>query len=241
YTPASAAGNRTQLIYLPHAGGSATFFATFAREMPDSAEVLAVQYPGRQERRAEPFVDSLPELADHVADALEHAGDLPLALFGHSMGALLAWEVARRLQDRGSGPAHLIVSGRPEPALHKEVRLHLRSDAELIADLRYLSGTAARLLADDGMLRMVLPVLRSDYKAVDSYRYRPGPPLRCPVSVFLGDDDAWADRERAEGWRAVTSGPVAFRTFPGDHFYLAAQWPRIARAVADALMSVPTG
>jgi len=243
FTPAAAGGGRIQLVCLPHAGGSATFFAPLAREMPPSAEVLAVQYPGRQERRNEPAVEDISELADRIARALEHAGeDAPLVLFGHSMGALLAWEVARRLEARtATQPAGLIVSGRGAPSVHRDVRLHHRSDAELVADLRYLSGTAGDLLADPEMLRMVLPVLRSDYKAVDGYRYHPAALLRCPVSVFAGESDPWAPEKQCREWREEAAGPVAFRSFPGDHFYLSAQWPQVARAVAETFAGAAAG
>ncbi|GGQ99662.1 thioesterase II family protein [Streptomyces asoensis] len=246
YTPPRPAGGRIQLVCLPHAGGSATFFQPLARAfeaLPDAPfEVLAVQYPGRQERRAEPLLDDLAALADRVAEALRHAGDAPLVLFGHSMGALVAWEAARRLCRPGdTPPAGLVVSGRGAPSLHRDVRLHLRTDAELVADLRYLSGTASDLLTDPDVLGMVLPVLRGDYKAVDGYRYEPGSPLSCPVAVFLGDRDPWARQREARGWQEETTGPVTFRTFPGDHFYLTARWDAVALAVAESLAGVTAG
>ncbi|MGW1072777.1 thioesterase II family protein [Streptomyces sp. NPDC002537] len=240
YTPAAAEGGPVQLVCLPHAGGSATFFRPLARVLPPGIEVLAVQYPGRQERRSEPLVDDLSRLADGIAEALEHAGDAPLALFGHSMGALVAWEVARRLTARtGRQPVGLVVSGRPAPAVGTGGhRLRDRTDAEIVADMRHLTGTDAGLLDDPGMLEMVLPVLRADYRAIDGHRYRPGPPLRCPVGVFSGDDDPWARGSDMGGWCDETTGPVMFRSFPGNHFYLSAQWHRVADAVTATLARV---
>ncbi|MGW2232049.1 thioesterase II family protein [Streptomyces formicae] len=241
YTPAGPTGERAQLICFPHAGGSATYFQPLARELAARpaapVEVLAVQYPGRQERRAEPLIEDLSVLADRIAEALKHAAGAPLVLFGHSMGALLAWEVARRLDGDGVVPRALIVSGRGAPALYRDVRLHRRTDDELTADLRYLSGTSAQLLTDPGVLEMVLPVLRGDYRVVDGFRYEPGPPLSCPISVFLGDRDPWAREREARGWQAETTAGVSFRSFPGEHFYLASQWGAVAEAIADLPLS----
>jgi len=241
YTPAAPGPGPVQLVCLPHAGGSATFFKPLAAHMPPGVEVLAAQYPGRQERRNEPCTEDIGAVADGIAGALRHLPQgAPLALFGHSMGALVGWEVARRLETGGhTRPAALIVSGRGAPALHRNAHLGRRTDDELVADLTALSGTQAPLLADPGILAMVLPVLRGDYRALDAYTYRPGVPLRCPVSVFLGDDDPWARREDADGWRRETTGETSLRPFPGGHFYLAEQWPAVAAALAGLLGRVP--
>jgi pyochelin biosynthesis protein PchC len=241
YTPATPDPGPVQLVCLPHAGGSATFFKPLAAHLPPGVDVLAVQYPGRQERRNEPCIEDIGQLADAVADTLGHLPEsAPLAFFGHSMGALVGWEVARRMEARGrTRPVALIASGRGAPMLHRTAHLSRRTDDELVADLTALSGTQAPLLADPGILAMVLPVLRGDYRALDAFTYRPGTPLRCPVTVFLGDDDPWARREDAEGWRKETTGEVSFRRFPGGHFYLADQWPAVAAALAACLGRVP--
>ncbi|MBD0734782.1 thioesterase II family protein [Streptomyces sp. CBMA29] len=241
YTPAAPGPGAVQLVCLPHAGGSATFFKPLSAHMPPGVEVLAAQYPGRQERRNEPCTEDIGRLADAVADALGHLPDTAeLALFGHSMGALVGWEVARRLEAGGrTRPVALIASGRGAPAVHRNAHLGRRSDAELVADLTALSGTEGALLADPGILAMVLPVLRGDYRALDAFAYRPGVPLRCPISVFLGEDDPWARGADAEGWRRETTGGTSFRRFPGGHFYLAEQWPAVATAVAACLGRVP--
>jgi surfactin synthase thioesterase subunit len=199
-----------------------------------------VQYPGRQERRGEPCTEDLGQLADDVAGALGHLPTTaPLALFGHSMGALLGLEVARRLHTGGRTPDALIVSGCAAPALHQNAHLSSRSDTELVADLTALSATQAPLLADPGIRAMVLSVLRADYRALDTYTYRPGIPLRCPITVCLGADDPRARREDAEGWRQETVGATSFRRFPGGHFYLADQWPALAATLAGCLGRVP--
>jgi pyochelin biosynthesis protein PchC len=232
-----APGDRTRLVCLPHAGGSASFFFPLSAALAPAVEVLAVQYPGRQDRRAEPCVRTVDEMADRVVGVLRASeGDRPVALFGHSMGALVAFEVALRMeQDGGVPPVGLVASGRPAPSVHREERAHLLDDAGLIAEIRSLSGTDATLLGDEELLRTILPPLRSDYRAVGSYRYRPGSRLRCPVSAFVGDRDPRASREDADAWREMTSASFRARVFPGGHFYLDVRRDEVAEALSGEL------
>lgn len=210
-----------RLVCLPHAGGSSSFYYPVARALSPGVEVLAVQYPGRQDRRAEPNIDSIPELVDRIFAALAPIGDRPFALFGHSMGATVGYELALRLQDTGRpGPSHLFASGRRAPSRYRPENVHRRSEQEVIAEMSLLSGPEAPFLADPEVLAMSMPAIRADYKAVETYQNEPGRMLSCPVTVLTGESDPRVSSEEAEAWREHTSGPFALHTFPGGHFFL---------------------
>lgn len=234
YRPAPGAAIR--LVCLPHAGGSASFFLPVSAALSPAIDVLAVQYPGRQDRLREPMIDDLGDLADAVVTALTPWLDRPFAFFGHSMGATLAFEVTRRLE-QGAGPAplHLFASGRRAPSRHRDENVHLGGDDRIIAELTELSGTDTRVLGEEEMLRMVLPAIRNDYRATETYRYRPGPPLSCPITVLTGDADPKTSLEEAEAWRDHTTGPFDLRVYPGGHFYLADHQSEVLDAITDRL------
>jgi len=229
-----------RLVCLPHAGGSASFYFPVSRALSPAVDVLAVQYPGRQDRRHEPCIDSVPELAVQVFAVLRPWLTAPTALFGHSMGASLAFELARLIEaETGETPAHLFASGRRAPSAHRTETVHLLDDRGLLADVRKLSGTDMAVLGDEDMLRAALPAIRSDYRAAETYAYRPGPPLRCPITVFTGDDDPKTTVEEAQAWSTHTTGPFDLRVFPGGHFFLTLHQKAILRRISDALSGVP--
>ncbi|MEU9481760.1 alpha/beta fold hydrolase [Streptomyces sp. NPDC048191] len=236
YHPAPEA--RTRLVCLPHAGGGATYYFPLSAALAPAVEALAVQYPGRQDRHREPCVDSLPELARQLVPRLLPWTDRPLALFGHSMGASLAFEVARLLEhEHGITPAALFASARRAPSRHREESLHLRGDAELVREVQRLSGTDSQLLADPEVLSMVLPAIRNDYKAAETYRYVPGPGLSCPVTALIGDDDSRVTVEEARAWADHTTGTFALRVYDGGHFYLNHHIEAVAREISVPLLS----
>lgn len=212
--------NAPRLVCLPHAGGSASYFFPVSRQLASVADVLAVQYPGRQDRRHEPCLDSIPALADALAEELRPFGDRPLTLFGHSMGASLGFEVALRLEAAGVTVRHLFASGRRAPSTSRDERVHLRDDDGLIADIKRLSGTDAQVLGDDEIMRMILPAIRADYRAAETYRHTPGPPLAAPITVLTGDADPHVTDEEARAWQRHTTGAFALKVFTGGHFYL---------------------
>jgi surfactin synthase thioesterase subunit len=225
-----------RLLCLPYAGGSASFFYPVSRALSPAVEVLAVQYPGRQTRRHEPGIDSIPEFADEIFAAVRHLDDKPLAVFGHSMGAVLGYELALRLQDAGlPAPVRLFASGRRAPSRYRDERVHEATDAEVVAELRALSGTNEALLGDPEVLAMILPAIRSDYTAIERYRHQPDRRLDCPVTVLTGDSDPRVSREEAEAWAEHTSGPVELEVFEGGHFFLADRAAQVIDLVADRL------
>lgn len=208
--------------------------------MAPSVEVAAVQYPGRQDRFTEPCIDNIRDLADGVSEALLSDPGPPLAFFGHSMGATVAFEVARRLRRRdGAGPRHLFVSGRRAPSRHRGDYVHLRDDAGLVAELRGLGGTASRWLDDKGFLDLILPTVRNDFKAIETYSYEPGPPLDCPVMALVGNADPYTSIAEAEAWRAHSTGNFSLQVFCGGHFYLDMRQTDVANLILPALRGAP--
>ncbi|GLY52972.1 alpha/beta fold hydrolase [Lentzea sp. NBRC 102530] len=223
-----APAHAPRLVCFPHAGGAASWFQPFAQHFEGRVELLAVQYPGRQDRRSEPLIDDVRTLADEIAPRLP--ADRPLHLFGHSMGAMVAFEVALRHE-----PAHLFVSGRRAPHLVRDDRVHQRDDAGLMAEVRRLAGTNASVFDDEDIVRMVLPAIRSDYRAAETYRYRPGPDLACPLTALTGDADPKASVDEVEQWRARTTGPFAVEVFPGGHFFLSDHRSAVANVITAVL------
>ncbi|MFJ8888481.1 thioesterase II family protein [Streptomyces sp. NPDC102402] len=209
-----------RLVCLPHGGGSAGFFLPTARALAPAVDVLAVQYPGRQDRRGEEPVTDLQVLADRIAAGLAPYRDRPLALFGHSMGATIGFEVACRLEAAGEVPAVLFASGSTAPSIPFEGGLGSAGDERLLAELRALGGTDASLMEDPDLLAMALPALRADYRAVETYVYRPRPALTCPVVALTGDRDPVAGIEGVLAWEDHTTGPFTAQVFPGGHFFL---------------------
>ncbi|MER6254506.1 alpha/beta fold hydrolase [Streptomyces sp. NPDC001584] len=227
-----------RLVCFPHAGGSATFYFPVAQALAPGLDVLAVQYPGRQDRRAETCLDDIYELADQVTEALLPWTDRPLALFGHSMGATVAYEVARNLERRGVAPLGLLASGRRAPSCRRDEYVHQRDDEGLVAALKELSGTDAAVLGDEELLRMVLPAVRGDYKAVETYRHREGTRLGCPVTVLVGDSDPVTSLEEAAAWAEHTTGPCEVEVFAdGGHFYLNSQAKEVLKVVERSVMT----
>jgi surfactin synthase thioesterase subunit len=206
-----------------------------AQALAPGVEVLAVQYPGRQDRRLEPMIDDLGVLADLVCDAVDTVVDRPFALFGHSMGATLAFEVAVRMERRGRVPLRVFASGRRAPSRGRDERVHQEGDEALVAELRKLSGTDQRIFGDDEVLRMVLPAIRNDYRAAETYRYTPGPRLSCPVTALVGDSDPKATGEEADAWRTHTDGEFELLTYRGGHFYLLDHTADVLRVLDERL------
>ncbi|MFI0483408.1 thioesterase II family protein [Actinomadura sp. 9N215] len=210
-----------RLFCLPHAGGSAVFFRPWAKEINPAVEVHAVQYPGRADRMADPLIDDAHQVARLVAGAMAPLIDRPAAVFGHSMGAVLAYEVTRLLQERGTAPVHLFVSGTRPPHDRDDVPVSERDDDALVAEMLKLGGTDADALRDAELRALVLPYVRNDFALLEKYVHRAaGTRLTVPITAIIGDADPHVSAEQAAGWADVTDGPFAMTTLPGDHFYL---------------------
>ncbi|MFC8827315.1 thioesterase II family protein [Streptomyces sp. NPDC057137] len=224
-----------RLFCFPHAGGSASYFHPLSAALTDELDVVCLQYPGRQDRLDEKCVDDMTELADLVLAEIEPWLDRPVLLFGHSMGATLAFEVALRMEyDLGVVPRTAFFSGRRAPSTSRSDTVDLSSDEALLTEIRRLSGTDTRFLDDEGVLPMILPALRGDYRAVQNYRLSERSVLRCPVQVLTGDSDPKTTFDEATAWKQHTTGPCDVRVFRGDHFFLTEHQPEIIRLISEA-------
>ncbi|MDQ1041731.1 surfactin synthase thioesterase subunit [Streptomyces sp. V3I8] len=228
-----------RLVCFPHAGGSATFYFPVSRAMSPHVDVLSVQYPGRQDRRGEPCIDTVAGLADAVVEELLPWADRPLALFGHSMGASLAFEVALRLESRGVVLRGLFASGRRAPSRFRDEAVHLAGDDTLIEELKKLSGTDTQVLGDPEILRMILPAVRNDYRAAETYRFTGGPRLNCPVLALVGEEDPQVTPEEADAWQEHTNGPFRVSRFTGGHFFLNSHAAAVMSEISGHLSQTP--
>lgn len=238
----TTAGKGPRLVCFPHAGGSATAYVQLARALPADFDVLSVQYPGRQDRYREAPFTAIAPLVEAVAEELarELAADSgrPYALFGHSMGALVAFETARLLaQGDQPGPERLFLSGRGAPDCRPSAQSLLWDDADVLADVRRLGGTDQTMLDNPEVLEMVLPALRADYRALAAYRWRGGEPLAAPVTALIGDSDPMVTVQEAQTWQEHTSGEFDLKVFTGGHFYLNDHLDRIAATVTQGLLA----
>lgn len=236
--PAGAAP-RVRLVCLPHAGGSAGLYQGWSRLLPAGVQQVCVQYPGRQERLGDPCVETMEVMADRVTDALLELDPLPLALFGHSMGSLVAYEVARRLEQRhGILPVRLFVSASPAPGQDR-TSLPAPDDASLVDYVRRQSGSASDAYDHPELRELLLPSLRADFRLLGSYRPHRPDALRVPITALGGDRDPGCGTAELERWSALTLGGWELRSFPGGHFYLDDAAADVVDVVAERLL-LPT-
>jgi surfactin synthase thioesterase subunit len=238
-TSSAASGERLALFCFPHGGGGVSSFRDWQSAIGDQIDVVPVSLPGRERRIAEPLIPSIGALADAlVQPALMRAGGA-CALFGHSMGALLAFELARRLTAAGRPPALLAVSGSSAPqAITYTSRWSELTDEEFLDSVNSLGGVPDGLLDIPELREVILPVLRADYQACATYQYLPGPVLDIPVLVFGGQQDPYAPPPALEGWRDVTSGPGTIRIFSGGHFYITDHLAEVIATIRAAVVPV---
>lgn len=228
---------RLTLVCVHHAGGNFRVFKDWPGHFPPDIRVLAVSLPGRVQRFAESPLLHVEAIVDALLPSMREVADGPYALFGHSMGAFIAFELARGLRAAGvSLPKHLFVACGRGPGLpNRYPGLHDLPTAEFLAELRRLEGTPLELLDNPEMMDALLPLFRADFGLCDRYVHRPGMPLECPVTVFGGVSDPTVTRAECAGWREHTSAAFTLRMLAGGHFVVHERARAVAGHIARSL------
>jgi len=242
---AGTADVEVRLLCLPPAGGSAHLYRRWARLLPSSIGVLAVELPGRGSRLAEPPATSLDEIVEPLHRELLPLLDRPMVVFGHSMGATLGVELCRavRRTDPHWRPALFVTAAAepPESVLTKDFSFR-HDDAGLVGYLQTMGGTPPELLGNPEYLKMLLPPLRADLSVLAGRRPDEHPPLECPVRVYLGDADPSVRRDRIPGWERESGGRAPVTAFEGGHFFvLDAVEPVLAALRRDIAVALRAG
>jgi len=232
-----------RIICLPHAGGSASFFRRWIDDLPDTVELVAIQYPGREERLADALIDTMSAMIDELIEAISSVINLPYLLFGHSMGASVAHELCLALIQRGLRlPQHLVVSAREAPIHHQASHWHSATDTDLCEEIFRLGGTSSTLLQSDELRALMLPIIRSDYRLIETYQPTPcETPLPLSIRSFVGRDDSELTTEQAADWALFTAREFELRVFDGGHFYLQEQKMVVITDLIRLLQIPPTG
>jgi medium-chain acyl-[acyl-carrier-protein] hydrolase len=212
---------RLRLFCAPHAGGGASVFRIWAERLAPDIEVIALRLPGRETRFGKPPYTSLDQLVPELVEELKPWLNRPHAWFGHSLGALVAFEACRELRRRAvAEPSRLLVAGRPAPQLPLRLPpVHAASEPVLRARLHELDGTPGALLVAPSGLSAQLNTLRADLRASELYEHRPEPPLDCPITVLGGLLDPYTTPTDLAAWRAQTTTDCTVEIFPGGHFF----------------------
>ena len=211
-----------RVFFFPYAGGGPAAFAKWCNGLNDSFEGLAVHYPGRGSRHPEPPLTDLLALVETLSQAILPLLDKPFAFFGHSMGGLIAFELARTLRRKKlAQPNILFVSACAAPQLpNPNPHIHQLSDAEFVSELKKLNGIPPEILQNNELMRLSLPTLRADFEMLETYQYQPDAPLACPIAALGGLDDPRVSREQIEGWAMRTKVSFESKYFAGDHFFI---------------------
>jgi medium-chain acyl-[acyl-carrier-protein] hydrolase len=229
---------RIRLFCFPYAGGGATIYFAWANALWPTVEVCPIQLPGRESRIHEPVLARMTYLVDALAGAIRSYIECPFAFFGHSMGGLIAFELARRLMRDGQpGPSHLFVSASRAPQLIDNKQfLHTEPDSIFIERFSKKYAPLPKMITDDPeMTRLFLPILRADIAVCETYKYFEGGPLDCPISVVGGWQDNQVSRADLEAWNIHTTAGFSLRMFAGDHFFLKSAQAQLLHAVREVL------
>lgn len=235
--PKAVFNPRLRLFCFPYAGGSASIYHNWPVNLPADIELVAVQYPGHATRLRESPCRQLNLILDDVERSIPSLCDRPFAFFGHSMGATVAFELTRRLAASGKQlPRHLFLSARSAPQLAPvKPAIHALSDEEFVDAMREMNGTPSELLEHRELMEMMLPIIRADFQALETWPYQPSLPFDVPISVFGGIADDGVPLANLDAWANQTTGRFKRHMFPGDHFFLHQHHAAILNIVSRTL------
>jgi medium-chain acyl-[acyl-carrier-protein] hydrolase len=226
---------KLRMFCFPYAGAGASIFCNWQNKLSPDIEVCAIKLPGREGRLTEPLFTELSPLVETLAKALLPDLDIPFIFFGHSMGALVSFEVARLLRKKyHKSPKHLFVSGRRAPQINKRnSSIHHLPDKLFIEELRRYNGTPEAILQNSELLALFLPILRADFAINDSYIYSDETPLDCPISAFGGLQDSGVTYNDIAAWHQHTNSNFLMHMCPGDHFFIKHESNQVLSVIQD--------
>jgi medium-chain acyl-[acyl-carrier-protein] hydrolase len=229
---------QVRLFCFPHAGGTTEMFTSLLKLLHPSIELALVQLPGRASRLREASLTSMRVMVSALTEALDPLFDRPFAFFGHSMGGLIAYELARAIEPGRSELKHLFLSGCPAPqrrTVDRQVRA--MNDEQLIRFLAAMEGTPVEVLQNAELLQLLLPLVRADFELVETYQFKPGPHLRSRCSLLFGCRDPETETADAGLWGDLTEAACDVHHFDGNHFFVANEGPRIAALISETLVN----
>jgi medium-chain acyl-[acyl-carrier-protein] hydrolase len=225
---------KLRLFCLPYAGGGTSIFRTWSEHLPPEIEVFPIQLPGRESRWKEPLLNHISPLVETlVTDIYPYLQETTFAFFGHSMGALIAFELTRTLYENYNfHPIQLFVSGRAAPQITtSDLAIHQLPESEFIEELRRLDGTPEAILQNAELMKLLMPILRADFAICETYIYSIKKQLQCPISIFGGLEDKKSSYENLIAWRELTNNEHRLRLFPGNHFFIQSVQPLVLSAI----------
>ena len=231
---------KLHLICFPYAGGGVPVFRNWVEELPAEVGVRAVLLPGRGSRFNEEPFKRLAQVVSPLAQEIQRAAPLPFAFYGHSLGALIGFELARELRRQSAPmPVCLFLSGREAPHwIESRPAIHDLPDTAFVQELMDFNGTPAEVVENAELMQLLLPVVRADFEIAEKYRYYDESPLECSIRVFGGLGDEQVTIEGLEAWREHTCAEFSMRMQPGDHFFIHNQRELFLRALAEDLRKV---
>ncbi|MBD2772638.1 thioesterase II family protein [Iningainema tapete] len=226
-----------RLFCFPYAGGSSLIFRTWSNSLPKNVEVCPIELPGRGKQMKLAPLSRLEPLLGFLEDAIVPYLDKPFAFFGHSMGALISFELARLLRKKYHiEPVHMFVSGRRAPQIpNPDPPIHTLPELEFIEKLCRFNGTPQAVLENAELMQLLIPILRADFAVLETYVYNAEPAFDCPITAFGGLQDSEASRDEIEGWEKQTNATFSLQMFPGDHFFLNSAQSLLLQALAQKL------
>jgi len=234
---------KLRLFCFHYAGGGAAIFRSWSDSLPSTVEVCPIELPGRSSRLRETPFTKMEPLIKALGQAIFPHLTKPFAFFGHSMGGLVSFELARLLrQEYNQSPLHLFVSGYRAPQIpDRAPQIHALPESELIKELRRYNGTPEAVLENAELMELLLPTLRADFSVVETYSYRDAPPLDCPITAFGGLEDLKPNTLELEAWREQTNSAFSVEMFPGDHFFLHSAQSLVLERLGKSLLIIDQG
>ena len=229
-----------RLFCFPYAGGSSLVFRTWAASLPKNIEICPVELPGRGvQMKSSPF-KRMEALVNEIAPILLPYLDKPFAFFGHSMGGLVSFELARHLRkEYGRQPVQLFISASRAPQIPSpKPPIHALPEAEFLQELRILNGTPATVLENTELMQILTPILRADFAVLETYVYSQEPPFECPITAFGGLEDEEVPLEQLEGWTSQTKSSFQLQMFSGDHFFIHSAQSLVLENLAQYLKAI---